>query len=105
MIWTNRGMLLRWAPFFGAARFPFLRGLSRCRRRKRGSQGDGFVVSEVDAIVGGVRKRKNCYFLLSNQSIEGFLCDSLIGRFPAGSKIYNFGPHLKSVKLLIIRLI
>ena len=60
------------------------------------------MVSEVDVIVGGVRKCKNCYFLLSNQSIEGFLCDSLIGRFPAGSKIYILGPLFKSVKLLII---
>ena len=52
-----------------------------------------------------VRKRTNCYFLLSNRSIEGFLFDSLIGRFPPGSKIYIFGLLLKSVKILIIRLI
>ena len=54
---------------------------------------------------GSVRKRMNCSFLLSNQSIEGFLFDSLIGRFPAVSKIYIFGRLLKSVKLLIIPLI
>ena len=36
---------------------------------------------------GSVRKFMNCYFILPNRSIEGFLCDSLIGRFPAGSKI------------------
>ena len=51
---------------------------------------------------GSVRKRMNCYFLLSNWSIEGFLCDSLIGWSPAGSKIYILGPLFKSVKLLII---
>ena len=46
--------------------------------------------------------RTNCSFLLSNRSIEGFLFDSLIGRFPAGSKIYVFGRLIKSVKLVII---
>ena len=48
-----------------------------------------------------VRKRKNCYFLLSNWLIEGFLFDSLIGQFPSGSKIYVFGCLFKSIKLLI----
>ena len=54
---------------------------------------------------GSVRKHTNCYFLLSNRSIEGFLFYSLIVRFPAGSKIYIFGRLLKSAKLLIIPLI
>ena len=47
-----------------------------------------------------VRKRTNCSFLLSNRSIEGFLFDSLIGRFPADSKIYIFGRVIKSIKIL-----
>ena len=52
---------------------------------------------------GSVRTVTNSSFLLSNLSIEGFLFDSLIGRFPVGSRIYIFGRLLRSVKLLIIR--
>ena len=37
--------------------------------------------------------------------LNRFIFDSLIGWFPAGSKIYIYGCLLKRAKLLIIRLI
>ena len=53
LILTNQGVLLRQAPSFGTARFTFTGRLSKCRRQRRGSQGDGFMLSEVDVIVSG----------------------------------------------------
>ena len=44
-----------------------------------------------------------CYYQIS--LLKGFIFDSLIGRFLAGSKIYIFGHLLKIYKLIIIRLI
>ena len=54
LILTYWGILLWRSPSFGATCFPFLRRLSRCRRPRRGSRGDSFLVSEVDFIVGDV---------------------------------------------------
>ena len=44
-------------------------------------------------------------FYYQINQLKGFLIDSLIERFPAGSKIYIFGRLFKSDKLLMIRLI
>ena len=62
----------------------------------------GFI---LEVGLGCVIKRSNFYFLLSDRSIEDFLLHSLIGWFPAGSKIYIFCCLLKINKLPTISLI